>query len=253
MDAHGVEVFDGADNDDVVRQVAHHLQLKLFPPNHAFFDEHLCGGRQIQPLGHDVSKLVDVVGDSATRTAEGVGRTDDGRKPNLLKKRLRLGHVVSDIGLGTVQANLLHGFFEEGAILSEFNGLRFGANKFASVLLQDPIVEERHGQIQSCLATHGRQDGIWTFSSDDLLTELRRQGFHVSGIRHLRIRHDGRRIGIDQNDFVAQGLERLAGLGARIVKLTGLADHNRATSNDENPLYVGSFRHYSFSPSPANS
>ena len=39
--AHGVNVFDRADNHDVVGQIAHHFQLVLFPPEHGFLDEDL--------------------------------------------------------------------------------------------------------------------------------------------------------------------------------------------------------------------
>ena len=36
--AHGVEVLNGADDDDVVGEVAHHLELVLLPAEHALFD-----------------------------------------------------------------------------------------------------------------------------------------------------------------------------------------------------------------------
>ena len=54
--AHRVEVFDGADDDDVVVQVAHHLHLVFFPAQDRFFDQHL-GDRAIwsSPLRTSVS------------------------------------------------------------------------------------------------------------------------------------------------------------------------------------------------------
>ncbi len=44
MHAHGVKIFDGADDDDVVFGVAHHLKLVLFPAEHGFFDQTLMYG-----------------------------------------------------------------------------------------------------------------------------------------------------------------------------------------------------------------
>ena len=41
VDAHGVHILDGADDDHVVRQVAHHLQLILLPAQQRLLDQHL--------------------------------------------------------------------------------------------------------------------------------------------------------------------------------------------------------------------
>ena len=41
VDAHGVQVFDGADDDHIVGHVPHHLQLELLPPDQALLDQHL--------------------------------------------------------------------------------------------------------------------------------------------------------------------------------------------------------------------
>ncbi len=42
VDAHGVHILDGADDDHVVGQVAHDLQLELLPAQQALLDEDLC-------------------------------------------------------------------------------------------------------------------------------------------------------------------------------------------------------------------
>src|SRR6202011_1954044 len=39
--AHRIEVFDRADDDHVIRQVAHHLQLEFLPSEDVFFDQNL--------------------------------------------------------------------------------------------------------------------------------------------------------------------------------------------------------------------
>ena len=42
VDAHRVEVLDRADDHDVVRAVAHHLELELVPAADRLLDEHLA-------------------------------------------------------------------------------------------------------------------------------------------------------------------------------------------------------------------
>ena len=43
--AHGIEVFYGADDDDVVVLIAHDFEFKFFPADDGFFYEDLRGGR----------------------------------------------------------------------------------------------------------------------------------------------------------------------------------------------------------------
>ena len=50
MDAHRIEVFDGTDDDHIVRTVSHHFKLKLFPTDDRLLDK----GRS---LGIDGEKL----------------------------------------------------------------------------------------------------------------------------------------------------------------------------------------------------
>ena len=68
---------------------------------------------------------------------------------------------------------------------------------------------------------------------DDLGDDLRRDRLDIGGVGQIRVGHDRRRIGVDQDDPVALLLERLAGLGAGIVELAGLADDDRAGADDQ--------------------
>src|SRR5258708_13677871 len=58
----------------------------------------------------------------------------------------------------------------------------------------------------------------------------------VDGVRHLRVGHDGRGVGIDENDAIALFAQRLAGLGAGIVELARLADDDRSRSDDQDAV-----------------
>ena len=67
--AHGIEIFDGADDDGVVGQIAHHLQLEFLPAEHAFFDQHFMHRRKIQAAFENLLQILAVVGDAAAGAA----------------------------------------------------------------------------------------------------------------------------------------------------------------------------------------
>ena len=78
---------------------------------------------------------------------------------------------------------------------------------------------------------------------DDLGDDLGRDGLDIGCIGQLRIGHDRGRVGVDQNDAIALGLERLAGLGAGIVELAGLTDDDGTRADDEDGLDICALRH----------
>ncbi len=49
MHAHGIEIFNRADDDAVVLAVAHHLHLEFLPADDGFLDQQFARGRGIQP------------------------------------------------------------------------------------------------------------------------------------------------------------------------------------------------------------
>ena len=84
MHAHGIEVLDGANDDAVVVFVTNNFHLVLFPADQGFVDQQLVGRRQVQATGTDFFELVLVVGNTATGTAHGEGRTDDAGETDIL-------------------------------------------------------------------------------------------------------------------------------------------------------------------------
>lgn len=73
-----------------------------------------------------------------------------------------------------------------------------------------------------------------------LLNQGRRHRTNVGPISRTRVCHDGRGVGVEQNDFVTLCLESLASLGTRIVELTCLANYNGTGANDHHSLDVRS-------------
>ena len=74
---------------------------------------------------------------------------------------------------------------------------------------------------------------------------LRGDGLDIGAVGHLRVGHDGGRVGVDQDHLIAFFPQGLAGLGAGIVKLAGLADDDGAGADDQDFLNVGAFGHIS--------
>ena len=136
-----------------------------------------------------------------------------------------------------------HGVLELEPVLSLVDGLRAGADQFDLVFVEHPLVPEVKRAVQGSLATHGRQNRVRPLFGDDFFDCLPGDGLDISHIGRRRVRHDGGRIAVDQDDLVTLLTQRLAGLYARVVKLTGLADDDRARTNDQNTFDIATLWH----------
>ena len=65
----------------------------------------------------------------------------------------------------------------------------------------------------------------------------------VGRVGELGVGHDGGRVGVDQRHPQALGPQHLAGLGAGVVELAGLPDHDRPGADDEDVAEIGPLRH----------
>ena len=110
MHAHGVDVFDGADDDGVVGLAAHHLHLEFLPPQYRLFDQHFVGGRGFHAGFDDGEEFVAVVGDAAAGAAHGEAGADDGGQADLVERRQCLaegfGRQFHDRGIVAVEQRL---------------------------------------------------------------------------------------------------------------------------------------------------
>src|SRR5690606_7885731 len=94
MHAHGIEVFDRADNDAVVVFVADDLHLVLFPADQRFVDQQFTGRRQIEAAVANFDEFLAVVGDAAARAAHRERGPNDARKADLIEYLQRFFHAV---------------------------------------------------------------------------------------------------------------------------------------------------------------
>ena len=84
MDTHGVEVFDHANDDDVIVGVAQQFQFVLFPAQHGFFHQHLVGRGSGQAAAQGCVKFFLLVYEAPTGAAQRIGRADNQGKTNFL-------------------------------------------------------------------------------------------------------------------------------------------------------------------------
>src|ERR1700691_910589 len=68
--SHRVEVFDRADDDDVVFQITHYLELVFLPAEDRFSDKGLVHRREVETTSQHFHQLFAVVTDAAATTAE---------------------------------------------------------------------------------------------------------------------------------------------------------------------------------------
>ena len=138
MHPHRVNIFDGADDDAVIGPVAHHLHLIFFPPDNRFFDQHLGGGRGVKAAFDDGDIFLAVIGNAPAGAAQGEGRANDCRQPDLFQAVCRLRQGVGNRRARGLQANVGHRLAEARAVLGLVDGVGIGADQLNAIALQNP-------------------------------------------------------------------------------------------------------------------
>ena len=245
MHAHGVEVLDRAHDDAVAGVVTHDLHLVLFPTLDGLLDQYLMGRRELKALAHDGDELLVGMSDAATGAAEGKARAQYAGIAHALGDGLGVGHAVGIARVRDLQANLGHGLVKELAVLAALDSGQVAADHLDAVFVERTVFRQLDSGVQTGLAAQRGQQRVRALFLDHALDKLGGDGLDIGAVGKTRIGHDSRRVGVDQDDLKAILLEHLAGLGAGVVKLTGLANDNGARANDEDTLDVSTFRHVS--------
>ena len=141
-----------------------------------------------------------------------------------------------------------HRLAEQFAVLGLVDRLGGRADHLDVEFVQHAHFLQRERAVERRLAAHGRQqreaagNGI-ALLLDDLGDDFRRDRLDIGAVGHVRIGHDRRRIGVDQDDPIALRAQRLAGLGAGIVEFAGLSDDDRARADDHDRRDICPLRH----------
>ena len=168
MDAHGVDVLDETDGDDLIPGVAHDLELEFLPAGHRFLDQDLAhqAGRQ-PPAGHH-AQVLDVIDEAPARSAQRVGGPDHHRIGELRRNPLGLLDAVSRSAAGHVDPQPVHRLLEGDAVFAALDGIHLHADHFDAVLVERPGARQFGAQIQAGLAAQVREQGVRALLLDDL-------------------------------------------------------------------------------------
>ena len=147
-------------------------------------------------------------------------------------------------GAGGLKSDLAHDFLEALAVFRLVDRFGRGADELHAVAAQNAVVRQVHRAVERGLAAHRREDRIGALLFDDARYRLPGDRFNVGRVRRLRIGHDRRRVGVDENRAVALFAQHPAGLHARVVEFARLTDDDRTRADDENGLNVCTLRHF---------
>ena len=200
-------------------------------------------GREGQTLAGDALELGVVVRDAAAGAAQGERRADDHGVPQLGHDGACLVEGVGHVGAGDLEADVGHRAREELAVLAGADGLQVAADDLDAVAVEHPCLAQGHRAVEGRLAAHVGEKGVGALALDHALDRARRDRLDVGAVGGLGVGHDRGRVGVDEHDLVALAAKRAAGLGAGVVELAGLADHDGAGADDEDLLDVGALGH----------
>src|SRR5215469_7147540 len=223
-DAHGIEVLDRTDDDDVVGQIAHQLELVFLPAKDGFLEQNFVYGREVEAPSQQFEQLFAVVGDAAAGSTEGKRRAENDRETDLAAEVEAIFQIVDQRRFRHLEADLRHCIFEEQAVFALLDGVQLRSDELGAELLEDPGVGQLDCEVERGLSANGGQDSedAWLFAgcehlrfdADNLFEIGDRERLDVGAVGHLRISHDGGWVGVHQYHFVAFRFERLAGLRA---------------------------------------
>ena len=144
--------------------------------------------------------------------------------------------LVEGVGDGRgrgVEADLGHGHLELLAVLGGGDGLGVGADQLDALALEHAALDQLHGQVERGLAAEGGQQGVGVLALDDLGQHVGVERLDVGGVGEVGVGHDRGRVRVGQDHPVALLAQHAAGLGARVVELARLADHDRARADEQ--------------------
>ena len=137
MYAHGIEVFDGTNDDDIVHAVPHDLELVLFPADYRFLNQHLMDGAQFQRPFKERPIFLYVVCYATACPSESECRPQNNRIADIFNCFESLFDVSDRCALRHIEPDVLHGFLEKLPVFSLLDSMQFRADKLDAILVED--------------------------------------------------------------------------------------------------------------------
>ena len=163
---------------------------------------------------------------AAAYAAHGICGAEDNRISQLVRDGKGVLNGIGHLAAGHFNSQGIHGLFELNAVFPALNGVNLNADHLDIVFIQNAEFREFGAKVEARLSPQVGKQGIGALFFNDLAEPLGVQGLNVGHVGGFRVGHNGRGIGIDQNNFVAELFQRLAGLSAGIVKFAGLSNDN---------------------------
>ena len=201
-------------------------------------------GTEVEAAGDQLVELLAVVGDAAAGAAEGEAGPQHARQADAVRGSPGPRPAIGPRRCSARRCRCLSMAclnFSRSSALSMTSGVAPIIS--TSYLSRTPCAMQVHGGVEAGLAAEGRQQGVGPFALDDLGDDFPGDRLDVGAVGHLRVGHDGGRIGVDQDDGVAFFAQGLAGLGAAVVELARLADDDGAGADEQDLLEVGALWH----------
>ena len=184
-----------------------------------------------------------IVNQAAAGTTHRVGRAQDDRIAKFFCRIEGFLNGVAGFTLGHFNAQVVHGLFKSNAVFAPFDGIDLDTDNLDAVFAQDTSLIQFGTQIQAGLAAQVWQQRIRPFLFNNPGHAFFIQRFNIGFVSHFWIRHNRRRIGIDQNNFIAQTAQGFTGLCAGIVEFTSLANNNRTGADNQDFMDISSLTH----------
>ena len=226
--SHGVDVFDGADDHHVVLEIPHHFQFEFLPAHHRLFQHHFGDHAGGQAFPGQLLQVFQIVGDAAAGAPQGEAGAHDDGVADLRGGLHGLIQGAHDDAVRHPKIDVGHGVPEEFPVFGLFDDVGFGPDHLHAEFLQDAGFGHGNGAVEAGLAAQGGEQGIGPLALNHLAHHFRGDGFDIGAVGHLRVGHDGGRVGVDQDHLIAFFPQGFAGLGAGIIELAGLTDDDGA-------------------------
>ena len=152
---------------------------------------------------HHRRQLIVVAGEAAASAAQRKRGAKDDRITDLMRSGNGFLHGVGDVGRDNGLADALAELLEQLAVLGRLDALGVGAQQLNAALLQHALLGQLHSEVKAGLTADAGDNRVRTLIAADARHILERQRLHIDLVRNGGIRHDGRRVGIGEDNLVA--------------------------------------------------
>ena len=140
MHAHGINVLDEADGDEVVVGIAHDFELKFFPAQHAFFDQDLPNKAGGDAARADGAQLFHIIDDASAGATHGVRRADHHGIAKVDRNLFGIFNAVNRSAFRHFDAELVHRLLEFDAVFAALDGIEFHPDHLDAVFFKNPVL-----------------------------------------------------------------------------------------------------------------